>query len=76
MSLATMVTQLDHAAKENKQVPKRSYNLWRSGYMFDAIKGLRYGQSFCNYFDITDYILYYDTESENSHRYICKNYIQ
>jgi len=75
MNLATMVKQLNQP-KENKKVSKQRYDLWRSGYMFDALKGLRYGQSFCNHFNITDYILYYDIKSERCHRYICKNYVQ
>lgn len=58
-----------------KKISRRQYELWRSGYLFDAIRGIRYGQSFCNHFGIKDNILFYDDRSENCHRYICKNYV-
>ena len=57
-------------------ITNSQYNIWRAGYLFEAIKGQRYGQSFCNYFDIADNILFYESQAENCHRYIKKHYIQ
>ena len=36
------------------------YEQWRESYTFLALKGQRYGQSFCNTFGITDNNLYYN----------------
>lgn len=71
---ATMLAQMTQSSP-TKKISKKQYELWRSSYLFDAIRGVRYGQSFCNHFDITDNILFYDDRSENCHRYICKHYI-
>ena len=57
-------------------ITNSQYNTWRCGYIFEALKGQRYGQSFCNYFGITDNILFFESQAENCHRYIKNNYIQ
>jgi hypothetical protein len=31
-------------------------------YTFDALQNIRYGQSFCNYFDVTDNRIFYDRD--------------
>ena len=35
------------------------YQTWKRHYVWEALHGRRYGQSFCNYFGITDNHLYY-----------------
>jgi tagatose-1,6-bisphosphate aldolase non-catalytic subunit AgaZ/GatZ len=50
----------DH--EQAKQVPKilqEDFELWQKDYTWDALHGLRYGQSFCNRFSISDNLLYY-----------------
>lgn len=75
MIFASMLDDLNNTSNKIKKINQIDYNLWRSGYLFDAIKGLRFGQSFCNHFEIKDNILFYDDRAESCHRYICKNYI-
>jgi hypothetical protein len=75
MNMAVMLEQMNQLEYENPLVTKRAYDTWRAGYLFEVIKGIRYGQSFCNYFGIRDNILFYDDRPENCHRYICKHYI-
>jgi len=41
-----------------------NYNKWRKQFTWDAMSGLRYGQSFCNYFSITDHRIFYETNWE------------
>jgi len=76
MAFESMIKDLLPSVTMPVTVTRSQYNIWRAGYLFDALKSLRYGQSFCNYFDITDNILYYDDRSENCHRYICQHYIE
>jgi len=52
------------------------YEQWRESYTFLALKGQRYGQSFCNTFGITDNHLYYNTGGMDwSDAYIRKTYL-
>jgi len=44
--------------------------------VFDNLKGLRFGQSFCNHFDIEDALLYYSAlKPHQVEEYIRKNYL-
>jgi hypothetical protein len=55
------------------------YEQWRESYTFLALKGQRYGQSFCNTFGITDNHLYYNDYNhggiEWADDYIRKTYL-
>jgi hypothetical protein len=52
------------------------YEQWRGSYTFLALKGQRYGQSFCNTFGIIDNHLYYNTGGVDwSDAYIRKTYL-
>ena len=52
------------------------YELWVKDFIWDALHGLRYGQSFCNRFGITDNHLYYNTGGIDwADNYIKKTYL-
>lgn len=53
-----------------------SLNRWHRAYLMDAMMGLRYGQSFCNYFAIEDNILYYNRDMDSARKYIINTYIK
>jgi hypothetical protein len=38
------------------------YEKWQKLYTFDALQDLRYGQSFCNHFDIQDHRIFYERD--------------
>jgi hypothetical protein len=59
-----------------KHVTEKEYLLWHSVYTFEGLKGIRYGQSFCNHFDITDNILFYTSNPDRCDNYIRKTYIK
>lgn len=61
--------------KANSAVSHADYLTWRHEFVFDALQGLRYGQSFCNRFDITDNILFYERDPEWSDVYIRSHYV-
>jgi hypothetical protein len=59
-----------------KKITEQQFNEWQKQISFDLVKGLRYGQSFCNYFGITDNILYYEFSWLNAEDYIRRQYIE
>lgn len=61
--------------RNNTPVDLADYQQWRQEVVFDMLQGIRYGQSFCNRFDITDNILFYEQDHEWADVYIRKNYI-
>ena len=61
--------------KDNTPVARADYEQWRLEFVFDALQGLRYGQSFCNRFDITDNILFYEQDPEWADTYIRNYYL-
>ena len=65
----TRVKFLNHIAQED-------YELWQKDVIWDCLHGLRYGQSFCNRFSISDNLLYYTTwPSDQIDAYIKKHYL-
>ena len=60
----------------NNHIPLEDFEIWQQDFTWDALHGIRYGQSFCNRFRITDNLLYYTTwPPEQMNDYIRKNYI-
>lgn len=62
--------------KQNLSITQRQYNKWVKHSVFDGVKGLRLGQSFCNHFDITDHILYYQSNVDLARKYILDTYVR
>ena len=61
----------------NKHITKEQFERWKQDFSFNALHGQRYGQSFCNTFDLTDYLLYYSPWSvDKINKYIEKNHIK
>lgn len=70
------------AAELQREVPifdltitDEQYQEWKRHYLFEAVKGRQYGQSFCEYFEIVDYILMFSNSTE-ADTYIKRTYIQ
>ena len=61
---------------QDLSLSQRWYQRWKKEYTFDALKyGYRYGQSFCNTFNIQDNILYYERDPERADQYIRQCYV-
>ena len=58
-------------------ITPEDFELWKRDYTWDALHGIRYGQSFCNRFGIIDNILYYTKfdSIEDCNNYIRKTYL-
>ena len=54
-----LVTFADQADRINQSITQQDYEQWKKDFIWEALHGIRYGQSFCNHFGITDNHLYY-----------------
>jgi len=58
-------------------ISEADFELWQHDYIWEALHGQRYGQSFCNRFGITDNLLYYTTwNPEQVDDYIQRTYLE
>jgi hypothetical protein len=72
-----MITSLTaDPVEEIKTVSIKEYKQWQELYTWDAIQDQRYGQSFCNHFDITDHRLFYERDWVRCDQMIRREYIQ
>ena len=76
--MSHMVDELmqDRKANFSKKVSQHEYEQWARGFVFEGLRNQRYGQSFCNRFNIQDNILFYTSTVEEADQYILKNYIR
>jgi hypothetical protein len=70
-----MIRSLTADAEEIKTVSLEEYQQWQELYTWDAIQDQRYGQSFCNHFDITDHRLFYERDWVRCDQMIRREYI-
>ena len=54
-----IVVLSDQAGRIVNPITADDYEQWRHDYIWEALHGIRYGQSFCNHFGVTDNHLYY-----------------
>lgn len=73
-----MVAFSDRDDQAHEPVTQQQFEHWQQKQVtFDALHGLRYGQSFCNRFGVSDNLLYYTTwPLEQLTEYIRKHYIE
>jgi len=72
-----MIDENNHEQLTQNPITTEDFELWKQDYTWDALHGIRYGQSFCNRFGITDNILYYTkfASIEDCNDYIEKTYV-
>ena len=63
-------------SRVQEPVSRKAFEQWEQDFTFEGLKGLRYGQSFCNHFGISDNLLYYTLwPVEQIHDYILRYYV-
>ena len=72
-----MINENNHEQLASNPISLEDFELWKQDYTWDALHGIRYGQSFCNRFGIIDNILYYTKfdSIEDCNNYIRKTYL-
>ena len=72
-----MVAFADNNNKPKKTINPEDFEIWQKDVIWDALHGIRYGQSFCNRFGISNNLSYYTTwPPEQLNDYIRKHYIE
>ena len=66
---------MDARVERRNSILQTEYDAWRGEFVFDGIRGMRYGQSFCNHFGITDYVLFYMLDWDRADQHIKKLYL-
>lgn len=61
---------------KSEKITQEQYLQWARGFVFEAMRDQRYGQSFCNRFGIQDNILFYASNVADADRYIRENYLE
>ena len=77
-AMSHMVDELmqDQRPEYRVRVSQEEYEQWARGFVFEGLRDQRYGQSFCNKFNIRDNILFYTSSYEEADRYIQRNYVR
>lgn len=71
-----IVVLSDQAGRIIDPITADDYEQWRHDYIWEALHGIRYGQSFCNHFGVTDNHLYYAAGDISwCDKYIRKTYL-
>ena len=67
----------NNSESEIPRISRTDYEQWKRNSVFDNLRGLRFGQSFCNHFDIEDALLFYGSLSSNqAEDYIRRTYLK
>jgi len=76
--IAALADSFDNQrTKAPKPISLEDFELWQKDAIWDALHGIRYGQSFCNRFGVSDNLLYYTTwPPEQLEEYIRKHYLE
>lgn len=69
-----MVSFLDKQPKP--EISKQEYEIFRKEYIFEQIKGKRYGQAFCERFNVNDMVVNCLVDEDIAREMIEENYIQ
>ena len=72
-----LLNQPDMYIRFEHHISMDRYESWLKLFTWDAIQSeQRYGQSFCQHFDIRDNLLYYERDQGRADAYIRRNYLE
>ena len=67
----------DTVTVNSKTVSQSAYNKWKKIYTWQAVQhSISYGESFCNHFELKDYILLCTHDANRADVYIQEYYIK
>jgi hypothetical protein len=67
---------VDPAVTRQRPVSMAEYDAWRRHFVFDGLRNLSYGESFCRHFDIQDHILRFSQTVREADDYIQRFYLR
>jgi hypothetical protein len=59
-----------------RYISRAEYDAWRRHFVFDGLRDLSYGESFCRYFDIRDNVLRFSQTVREADEYIERYYLR
>jgi len=74
-NMAADLMAINANIERQHSITQAEYEAWKREFTFDGIRGARYGQSFCNHFDITDHVLFYKIDWAGADQYIRSMYL-
>jgi hypothetical protein len=74
-SIQDIMDQVHHKICQPK-ITRAQYEDWCHGFIFDGLRSLSYGQSFCRRFGIRDHILNRSGSGHEKDPYIRKYYVR
>jgi hypothetical protein len=77
--MITIMSQSNYLETQSERpyITREQYEEFKHQYIFDVLKDLRYGQAFCNYFNIQNGTpLFYFRDMATCERWIEDNYIR
>ncbi len=75
-NMTAALLAIEARVERQNSILQAEYDAWRDEFVFDGIRGMRYGQSFCNHFGITDYVLFYMLDWDRADQHIRKLYLE
>ena len=66
----------DQTVARQRAVSQAEYDAWRRHFVFDGLRNLSYGESFCRYFNIRDNILRFSQTVSEADEYIRQYYLR
>ena len=77
----TIEHSVDQILQQNQpwktiSLKEEEYEIFKKCYTLLALKGLSYGQAFCEYFNIHDYVIRYDSNSKRVDKLIRHSYLK
>jgi hypothetical protein len=70
-----MIRELETHPTPDVTITVTEYNQWKRLYTFEGLKGQRYGQSFCNHFDIQDHRVFFDQDWQRCDEIIQRDWL-
>ena len=74
--MQNMVQRIVAQGQRHDPVSQKEYQQWQDGYVFDALRGLNYGHSFCQQFGIVDYRLMFSPTQALSDQIIQRDWVR
>jgi len=78
-----MKTSQDEFIKRQLKMPwktfnitKEDYDIFKKSYVFMAVKGISYGEAFCEYFKVYDYLIKNDSDHNRVDKLIRHSFLK
>jgi hypothetical protein len=66
----------DTGGLRKEPVSREDYLRWKQEYLFDALRGIEYGRSFCDRFNVLDFRIFYSKHLDTCDYYIQEHWVE